>query len=50
MQEVGGHSDWHSGWDHPLLELERQFWRNPRTAMHGTVAAAVTERQLGLSL
>ena len=42
MQEVGGHADWHSSWDHPLLELERQFWRNPRTAVHGTVAATIT--------
>ena len=50
MQKVGGHADWHSGWDYPLLELERQFWRYPRTAVHGTVAAAITKRQLAISL
>lgn len=50
MQEVGGHANWYSGWNHPLLELERLIWRNPRTAVHGTVAAAIAKCQLAVSL
>lgn len=50
MLEIGGHAHWHSGWDYPLLVLERLFWRNPRTAVHGTVAAAITQCQLAVSL
>ncbi len=45
MLEVGGHADWDSRWDHPLLEPERLFWRNTRTAVHGAVATAVRRCQ-----
>jgi len=45
MLEVCGHADWDAGWDHPLLEPERLFWRNTRTAVHGAVAEAITQYQ-----
>ena len=45
MLEVCGHADWDAGWDHPLLELERLFWRNTRTAVHGAVAEAIVQCQ-----
>ena len=45
MLEVCGHADWDAGRDHPLLELERLFWRNARTAVHGAVAEAITRCQ-----
>ena len=45
MLEVCGHANWDAGWDHPLLEPERLFWRNTRTAVHGAVAEAVTQFQ-----
>lgn len=43
MLEVCGHADWYAGWDHPLLEPERLFRRNTRTAVHGAVAEANTQ-------
>ena len=42
MLEVRGHADWDTGWDHPLLVLERLVRRNTRTAVHNAVAVAVT--------
>jgi len=45
MLEVCGHADWDAGWDHPLLEPERLFWRNTRTAVHSAVAEAITQYQ-----
>jgi hypothetical protein len=45
MLKVCGHADRDAGWDHPLLESERLFWRNTRTAMHGAVAEAITQSQ-----
>jgi len=43
MLEVCGHADWDAGWDHPLLEPERLFWRNTWTTVHGAVAEAITQ-------
>lgn len=45
MLEVCGHANWNASWDHPLLESERLFWRNTRTAVHGAVAEAITKSQ-----
>ncbi len=45
MLEVCGHADWDASWDHLLLEPERLFWRNTRTAVHGAVAEAITQCQ-----
>ena len=45
MLKVCGHPDWDAGWDYPLLEPERLFRRNTRTAVHGAVAEAVTQFQ-----
>lgn len=45
MLEICGHADWDASWDHPLFELERLFWRNTRTTVHGAVAEAITQCQ-----
>ena len=50
MLKVCRHADWDASWNYPLLELERLFWRNTRTAMHGAIAEAITQCQwAGLS-